>query len=63
MSGISSPAQAIWGAEDRIVPAAHASRVGPHLVLPATGHMLQIEKPGEVPLLIRDFSRKHEAVR
>src|SRR5579871_1794538 len=47
------PVQAIWGAEDRIIPAAHASRIAIHAVLPATGHMPQIEKPGEVARIVR----------
>ena len=57
------PVQAIWGAEDRIIPAAHASRVATHLVLPATGHMPQIEKPGEVAQIVREFAGRHEAPR
>jgi pyruvate dehydrogenase E2 component (dihydrolipoamide acetyltransferase) len=54
------PAQAIWGQEDRIIPAAHASRVGAHIVLPETGHMPQIEKAGEVARIVRDFASRHE---
>jgi pyruvate dehydrogenase E2 component (dihydrolipoamide acetyltransferase) len=57
------PAQAIWGADDRIIPAAHASRVATHVLLPATGHMPQIEKPVEVARIVRDFAAKHEAPR
>jgi pyruvate dehydrogenase E2 component (dihydrolipoamide acetyltransferase) len=57
------PVQAIWGAEDRIIPAAHASRLATHLVLPATGHMPQIEKPGEVAQIVREFAGRHEAPR
>ncbi len=55
------PAQAIWGEEDRIIPVAHASKIGTRVVLAAAGHMPQIEQAGEVARIVRDFAGKHEA--
>ena len=54
---IKVPVQAIWGAEDRIVPAAHATAIPePHRhVLGGAGHMVHMEKAGEVNRLISDF--------
>ena len=54
------PAQAIWGAEDRIIPAAHAAGVRTRVILPATGHMPQIERAADVARIVRDFARKFE---
>lgn len=54
---IKVPVQAIWGADDRIVPAAHATAIPePHRhVLGGAGHMVHMEKAGEVNRLISDF--------
>jgi pyruvate dehydrogenase E2 component (dihydrolipoamide acetyltransferase) len=54
---IKVPVQAIWGAEDRIVPSAHATAIPePHRhVLGGAGHMVHMEKAGEVNRLISDF--------
>jgi pyruvate dehydrogenase E2 component (dihydrolipoamide acetyltransferase) len=54
---IKVPVQAIWGAEDRIVPAAHASAIpeGNRHVLERAGHMVHMEKAGEVNRLISNF--------
>jgi pyruvate dehydrogenase E2 component (dihydrolipoamide acetyltransferase) len=54
---IKMPVQAIWGAEDRIVPAAHAAAIpeGQRHVLGGAGHMVHMEKAGEVNRLISDF--------
>lgn len=54
---IKVPVQAIWGAEDRIVPSAHASAIpeGKRHVLGGAGHMVHMEKAGEVNRLISDF--------
>jgi pyruvate dehydrogenase E2 component (dihydrolipoamide acetyltransferase) len=57
LAGLDVPVQAIWGAEDRIIPAAHASAVpeARRHVLPGAGHMVHIEKPAEVNRLIGEF--------
>jgi pyruvate dehydrogenase E2 component (dihydrolipoamide acetyltransferase) len=57
MDRIKVPIQAIWGAEDRIVPPAHASVIpeGHRHVLGGAGHMVHMEKAGEVNRLISDF--------
>jgi pyruvate dehydrogenase E2 component (dihydrolipoamide acetyltransferase) len=57
MDRIKVPVQAIWGAEDRIVPSAHASVIpqGHRHVFGGAGHMVHMEKAGEVNRLISDF--------
>ena len=55
---IKVPVQAIWGAEeDRIVPSSHASVIpeGHRHVFGGAGHMVHMEKAGEVNRLISDF--------
>jgi len=52
---IAVPAQVIWGAEDRIIPAGHARGLPPNVpvyVLPGAGHMPHMEKAAEVNRLI-----------
>ncbi|MDA8247684.1 MAG: acetoin dehydrogenase dihydrolipoyllysine-residue acetyltransferase subunit [Rhodospirillales bacterium] len=51
------PVQAIWGAQDRIVPPAHAAAVAEarRHVLPGAGHMVHMERPTEVNRLIAAF--------
>jgi pyruvate dehydrogenase E2 component (dihydrolipoamide acetyltransferase) len=53
------PVQAVWGAEDAIVPVAHANAIpeARRHILPATGHMVPVEKPAELVTLIREFVR------
>ena len=57
MDRIKVPVQAIWGAEDRIVPSSHASVIpeGHRHVFGGAGHMVHMEKAGEVNRLISDF--------
>ncbi|HZA12516.1 alpha/beta fold hydrolase [Mycobacterium sp.] len=56
-----TPALAIWGEQDSIIPvehahAAHAAREGSRLeVLPGVGHFPQVESPIEVTDIIEDF--------
>jgi pyruvate dehydrogenase E2 component (dihydrolipoamide acetyltransferase) len=49
------PVQAVWGAEDRIIPAAHAAAVERHQVLSGAGHMVHIEQPEKVNRIVQDF--------
>ncbi|MBM9478149.1 alpha/beta fold hydrolase [Nakamurella flavida] len=55
------PTLLVWGARDRILPAAHlaaAAAALPHAttrLLPDCGHMPQIERPDEVAALVADF--------
>jgi pyruvate dehydrogenase E2 component (dihydrolipoamide acetyltransferase) len=52
------PVQLIWGAEDKIIPAAHASTLPPNIhvnVLPGTGHMPHMERAAEVNRILLDF--------
>jgi pyruvate dehydrogenase E2 component (dihydrolipoamide acetyltransferase) len=52
------PAQCIWGADDRIVPAAHGAGLPANITvhtLVATGHMAHMEKAGDVNRLIEEF--------
>jgi pyruvate dehydrogenase E2 component (dihydrolipoamide acetyltransferase) len=49
---------AIWGSEDRIVPAAHAENLpdGARVeILEGRGHMVHMEAAGEVNRLISGF--------
>jgi pyruvate dehydrogenase E2 component (dihydrolipoamide acetyltransferase) len=55
LEGTGLPVLVIWGAEDRVIPAAHAGNAPPGAtveVLPAAGHMVMMEKAGEVNALI-----------
>jgi pyruvate dehydrogenase E2 component (dihydrolipoamide acetyltransferase) len=52
------PVQAIWGREDRILPATHADQLAarcPTHLLTGTGHLPHMEKAGEVNRLIKAF--------
>jgi len=51
------PYQVIWGAEDSIVPAAHAAGLANASILPGAGHMPQMERWAEVNALIESFVR------
>jgi pyruvate dehydrogenase E2 component (dihydrolipoamide acetyltransferase) len=54
----SVPTLVVWGALDRIVPAAHAAAVAPHAhvhVLPASGHSPHMEAAHEVNRLVESF--------
>lgn len=55
LSDLAMPVQAIWGADDRIVPVAHAAAVpaGQRHVLEGAGHMVQFERADEVNRLLR----------
>ncbi len=57
LAGLTVPVQVVWGAEDAIIPAAHAVALPEprRHVLPGAGHMVHIEKPAEVNRLIADF--------
>ncbi|UEM23798.1 acetoin dehydrogenase dihydrolipoyllysine-residue acetyltransferase subunit [Skermanella mucosa] len=52
---VTAPVQAVWGAADRIIPAAHAEAVGRRHVLDGAGHMVHMEKAGEFNRLMSDF--------
>lgn len=52
------PVLVIWGENDRIIPVAHASAIpsAKVVVLPAQGHMVQMESASEVNKLIGEFT-------
>ena len=53
------PTQIIWGRDDRIIPVAHAERLGGKLpvhILDGAGHLPHMEKSGEVNRLIAAFT-------
>jgi len=62
---ISKPALVVCGADDRLTPLRHsqllASRIeGAELrVIPGAGHMVTLEKPGEVAEIVGEFLKKH----
>ncbi|BBL79755.1 branched-chain alpha-keto acid dehydrogenase subunit E2 [Rubrobacter xylanophilus] len=58
LSGVEAPILAVWGSEDRIVPAAHAENLpgGARVeIIEGKGHMVHMEAAGEVNRLIADF--------
>lgn len=57
LGGLTVPVQVVWGAEDRIIPAAHAAAIAEpeRHVLPGAGHMVHMERPAEVNRLIATF--------
>ena len=57
VAALKVPVQAIWGADDRIVPAAHARAVpeARRLVVEGAGHMVHIEKPELVNARMTEF--------
>ncbi len=52
---VAAKVQAIWGAEDRVLPPTHATAVADHVVVPGAGHMVHIEKPDVVNARISAF--------
>jgi pyruvate dehydrogenase E2 component (dihydrolipoamide acetyltransferase) len=58
LGDLKMPVQVIWGAEDKIIPVAHADALpdgaGRH-VLQGAGHMVHMEKAADVNRLIADF--------
>jgi pyruvate dehydrogenase E2 component (dihydrolipoamide acetyltransferase) len=58
LGDLAVPAQVIWGAGDRIVPASHAEGLPETIavhILPEAGHMVHMEKAAEVTALITDI--------
>jgi pyruvate dehydrogenase E2 component (dihydrolipoamide acetyltransferase) len=55
LGDLRAPVLAIWGAEDRIIPAAHAEAVERRHVIAGAGHMVHIEQAEAVNLLVRAF--------
>jgi pimeloyl-ACP methyl ester carboxylesterase len=59
--GISQPTIVITGAEDRMTPPRYAQFLADNLpnaelhLVPGSGHMVMLEKPQEVTLLLRRF--------
>lgn len=64
LPSLGMPVQAIWGEEDRILPAGQAETLSAAGVtvhrLAGAGHLPHMEKPAEVNRLIGDFLRKAE---
>ncbi len=57
ISELGMPVQAIWGAEDRIVPVAHAEAIpkAQRHVLDGAGHMVHLEKAADVNRLLGEI--------
>lgn len=56
-----TPILVVWGEEDRVIPAAHASALGDAArvaVIPNAGHMVQMEASGKVNALLKDHIGK-----
>jgi len=62
LDGLAMPVQLIWGADDRIIPVAHAeafaSRLPVHIIANA-GHLPHMEKSREVNRLLAGFIEAH----
>lgn len=58
-SDLDVPVQLIWGADDRIIPSAHAQNLpgAKVTVLQGAGHMPMMEQAAEINALIASFSR------
>lgn len=62
-----APTLLVWGEDDRILPARHARRAHERIpdsalhVLPACGHLVQIERADEFNTLLLQFLRRAEA--
>ncbi len=51
------PVLVVWGGQDRVIPAAHATALGSHArveVIPNAGHMVQMEAAGTVNALLKE---------
>ena len=62
LKGLDVPIQVIWGAQDRIIPVAHANALGdktPVHVIEGAGHMVHMEAAAEVNRLIGNFVAAH----
>ena len=58
LSRLPVPILVLWGADDRIVPIAHALRLPPNVrteILPGCGHMLHMEAASKVNPIIHSF--------
>ncbi|MCH7737841.1 MAG: alpha/beta fold hydrolase [Chloroflexi bacterium] len=61
LKGSEVPLMTVWGAEDRIIPVAHAEDVRRELpgslvhIIPECGHWPQMEQPGQFNALLTDF--------
>ena len=58
LEGSSVPLMAIWGSEDRIIPASHAEALPPSArveILDGQGHSPHMEAAGEVNRLVQEF--------
>jgi pimeloyl-ACP methyl ester carboxylesterase len=58
------PALVLVGSKDRLTPPWHARRLAATLraellVLPGCGHMVMLERPGELAAAIERFSRRN----
>jgi pimeloyl-ACP methyl ester carboxylesterase len=62
LSGISVPVLVVWGAADRMIPVEHGQAYAAAIpgaqfrVITEAGHLPQLETPGELLALVRDFS-------
>ncbi|MEK0083558.1 acetoin dehydrogenase dihydrolipoyllysine-residue acetyltransferase subunit [Benzoatithermus flavus] len=61
VDGVRHPVQVIWGAEDRVVPVAHAEGLPANVkvtILEGAGHLAHMEKAQEVNALIEEIVRR-----
>ena len=63
LTGLAVPCQVIWGADDRIIPAATLAALPgdiSHHLLDGAGHMVHMEQAVAVTSLVAEFARRHD---
>jgi len=58
LPNLQQPALVVWGSDDQIIPASHASGLPPSVkaeVIPGRGHMIMMEAAGDVNRLLNAF--------
>ena len=58
LTRLRQPVLVIWGSDDQIIPASHASDLPPSVqveVIPGKGHMVMMEAASEVNRLLNAF--------
>ncbi|MER9708331.1 acetoin dehydrogenase dihydrolipoyllysine-residue acetyltransferase subunit [Mesorhizobium sp. M0204] len=63
LSTVSSPVQVIWGRSDQIIPCEHAAKLPEQIAvhrIEEAGHMVHMERPGEINRLITRFVTEHD---
>ena len=63
LSTLRMPVLAVWGSEDRIIPATHAQGLPEHMeshIIPESGHMVQMEAASKLNRILQRFWSRAE---